>query len=398
MRTTRRCFLRRSLQAGLVCSPLVASKAANAGRTCRQNLGAIYDAVIAYRGKYGRLPPRLSTLVTAGLIDRRLLICPVLVSNGLNRPSNASVVDNLADDPLTRYQWEFSPSQSQRHEKQRIIGAGDWVPMVRCGEHSDNEGNSHLNLALNGAVFSSGILWETRLRHIVPFPYLGTGKIMQENPVVPLRERIPPRATESGTRQIDLGPAFNGAFTDSWPEGYEGEQAPEILKLGGERRLWNHGGIEFELRGVVQLEGKSAAAAHPEVNEPRFPYAAQPLHCDAETEVFHILCGVVRSQSAGTPAAIVSLEGANGERLRLELRHGVHLVHGAALSEAGGAAIAWSRPRPGILSKSGKNPDTAALSLSHVTWPLGRKFHIRRIILEAAESACYPFFCAVTVE
>lgn len=396
MALTRRKLLKGLAQTGLFSGALDSQAALRGRRSCRQNLGAIHDAVMAFKKETGGLPPGLTALVTAGFIDRRLLICPLLAENGLNRPGNQSLVSSLPNDRLTLYQWEYTPDQVTRHEKQRMVGAGDWVPMARCGEHPDEEGNSHLNLALNGSIYASRTLWEFQLRDLIPFPYLFSAKIINENPVVPMVERIPGRSPHADARQLDLGSAFNSALTDSWPEGYEGEQAPEILALGGGRQLWDHEGAVFEIRGLVQLEGTRAAAAHPEFNEARFPSVRKLPEWNIETGEIHLLCGVIREQAPGTAAATVSVETSTGAVLSLDLRHGVHVSHGASLKTPGGATIAWSRPRPEVLVKARGSPDTAALSLSHVVWPLGGRMGIRRLIFKAADSACYPFLCAVT--
>jgi hypothetical protein len=396
MRCSRRNVLRTVL-GGVAFSQMSALQgwSAQSVRACEQNLRTIFDAVKHYQQLRGQLPTSLSALVPAGLIDRRLLVCPSLVGSGLNSPSNRWQVDNLGPDPLTRYQWEFSNEQAARHEKQRKIGAGDWVAMVRCSEHSGPEGASHLNLALNGAIYWSGLEWEHALREIIPYPYLTSKKALNEEPLIPLAERIPLRAPQSTAAQLDLGGAFNSALTDAWPEGWDGEQAPDLLALGGNNRLWSHEGITFELRGVIQLEGAAAAAVHPEVKEARFPHASRSIECTVETDCLHLLAGVIKACDATTVAGKVTLEDVHGDKFELLLQHGAHVAHGAVLSSPKSSQIAWSRPRP-QLNFGKSDPDTAALSVSHVVWPLGRKVMVRRLMFRADQSACYPFLLAVT--
>lgn len=298
---------------------------------------------MGYRADHGELPPNLTTLFRERRIDPRLLICPVHATRGTNRPSDTYLRDGLANDPMTLYIWEFSPEYAAWKERQRAIGAGDWVPIVRCREHSNPEtGFTQLNLSLGGAVYPSGQDWEYQLRQFVPHSYLASIAISQRGEVIPLRDRIPGRLSESKASQVDLGPAFNAAMADPWPEGWQGEEVPE-LSNGQEGRIWRVNGHDFEVRGVVQIEGRRAAAAHPNLKEPRFPFAMQPLPVDFEATTLHLLCGAINEQAKGTVAGRLLATDDSGETHQLILKYGTQVAHGPELEAPENAKIVWAR-------------------------------------------------------
>ena len=404
---SRRRFVASAASVYLAPLPFGALAPAAEGRRCEQNLRAIHDAVTAYRNSRGHLPRNLTALVIDGFIDSRLLMCPVLLGSGTNRPSQLGLRDNLKDDPMTLYIWEFPGGKSELHERQRQIGAGDWVPIVRCREHPvPGSRLNHLNLSLGGGIYRSGTDWEHQLRHIIPYPYLKAKAILGAEPLVPLIERIPPRSPAATAQQIDLVAAFNAALTDPWIEGEEGEETPDLLKLGGDQRLWKIGGQAFELRGVVQLEGRGAAAVRParrgrdHSSEPRFPFASSVVETDVLASQLHLLCGAIRYPNRLKPEpdlvkdrviGRVLVVDESGNEVTLDLRHGRHVVHGDALAKSEHASLVWTRQLD--------DPDcVGARSISHVVWPLGGERRIREIRFEASDSEYYPFLIAITAE
>lgn len=368
-------------------------------QTCEQNLRAIHDAVIIRRRMRGRLPDSLSELSSAGLIDPELLICPMHKQAGTNRPANAHDANNFADDPLTLYNWQFGGRTDTQtgfllrdlHERQARMGLGDWVPIVRCDQHPKENGDTHLNLTLGGAIFPSSKIWEFRLRHLLPYPYLRAKAIVTPEPLIPLRDRIPPRSSDSGKSQIDLGMAFNGALSDPWPEGYPGEEAPEILRRRGPDGLWQLNGTAFEIRGVVQLEGRGAANTHKECPEARFPAASREITVETEAAQIILLAGVIRDQPAGTLAATLTITIDSGQRLEFPLRHGIEISHAGNFADSRDIKMVWSRATP-------LPQDTAARCLSMITWKFGKKVRIRSLKFSAGDAASYPFLLAATVE
>jgi hypothetical protein len=159
--------------------------------------------------------------------------------------------------------------------------------------------------------------------------------------------------------------------------------------LGGEKRLLEHDGASFEIRGVVQIEGTAAADVHIDQKEARFPFSMRPAGMDLRGDRLHLLCGVLKSQPAGTEAARLVATDESGEKLELVLRHGMHVAHGSALSDPQGASIVWSR-------EQANKQDTGVRSVSHVVWPLGRQRRIVKLEFHNAATACYPFLLAVS--
>ena len=305
------------------------------------------------------------------------------------------LLNGLLEDPWTFYKWEWlRRPQAELHERQRLMGAGDWVPLVRCDQHRDGEGNDHLNLSLGGGIYPSGVNWEYRLRHLVPYPYLWAKPLIGQEPLVPLAQRILGRASGATSRQVDLGGVFNAALSDPWVEGYSGDEAPELLEMGGQNRLLEHGGFRFELRGVVQLEGSMAVKTHRELEknqteEARFPLRMRALKVSQETSELHVLTGVILGEPVGTEAGILTLTMEDGGTSRLVLRHGMEVAHEVFLTNPEAASLVWKRERGGRSAY-------APRSVSHVVWPLGGVRRIVAISFEATASASSPFLLALT--
>jgi len=373
-------------------------------RTCKQNLQVIHEAVGRYRKKFGSFPPTLSTLVYDGLLDRSLLICPVHRNRGTNSPSDDWLTGGLQSDPLTLYSWKYGDDEvGIRSRRQERMGVGGWTPMVQCSEHLDEgevDGDSHLNLCLNGGIFHSSGSWEFKMRHIVPYPYLVAEALIEGKDERSLRERIPKRSPDATAAQIDLSDQFNGALDDPWPEGYPHEATPDLLAKGGENRLWRIGDVDFEIRGVVQIEGTTAATSHSQSFEPRFPFAMKPIERRFDAERLHLLCGVLGKIDKDDPVATILVTYEGGEQ-DLVLRYGQHVRHDWELDDDGSTAeVVWRKHRdPPAPPLPEKAADVGLRSVSLLTIPLGDSAKtVKKIEFVAADTACYPLLLAITAE
>jgi hypothetical protein len=245
---------------------------------CSRNLKAIYDAIEAYRTDHNQeVPNWLSDLVPQYLNDAGLLICPV------SRRTGRTEAPLLADPHISSsYLYEFcpvplgamapnSPKSTRRDWKRRQMDlVGPIVPIVRCRNHS-----GVLNLAFDGRIYESPPSWETLLTNRIPLAKLTAGKIFagspnaastnfsltSAKPATKAAEKtnsaglFPKRDAEAGKQLLDLSAFYNAALSESWQGGTENDLS--ALPVG----LHKLGGIEFDVRGIVQLRGKSPSAA-----------------------------------------------------------------------------------------------------------------------------------------
>jgi hypothetical protein len=230
--------------------------------SCVRNLKVIYDAIQSYQYDHKDLPNWLSDLVPDYISDPNVLICPVCRRTG--RTETAA----LADPKLAcSYLYEFSPTpvgavvsgqtpHTRREWKRRQMGlVGSGVPIVRCRHH-----NPMLNLAFNGNVYESSAQWELNFTNRIKpeeltvrsvFGEQDTGQETPELPAPVTREivnRTPDPAVPG--HWIDLSGFYTATLDEDW-QGIPGDDLGSLPK-----GLQSFGGIEFNLRGIIQLRGK----------------------------------------------------------------------------------------------------------------------------------------------
>jgi hypothetical protein len=228
---------------------------------CTRNLNVINDAIQAYQFDHKDLPNWLSDLVPDYLSDGNVLICPVC------RRTGRTETPPLADPKLAcSYIFEFcpvpvgspragEPRHTRRDWKRRQMGlVGSAVPMVRCRHH-----NPVLNLGFNGSVYESPAQWELVFTNRIKSAELTVGAIFNEKESA--EETPAPRTGAAGAvghpdtagraRSIDLKGFYTSTLTEAW-QGMRGDDLASLPK--GVQRF---GGVEFDVRGIVQLKGRS---------------------------------------------------------------------------------------------------------------------------------------------
>jgi hypothetical protein len=126
---------------------------------------------------------------------------------------------------------------------------GSAVPIVRCRHH-----DPMLNLAFNGTIYESPSQWETIFTNRIRAAQLSVNAIFggeaaereMPTPVVSTQ-----RDPHPANRSIDLSRFYNSTLEESW-QGRPGDDLASFPK--GVQSL---GGVEFDVRGIVQLQGKS---------------------------------------------------------------------------------------------------------------------------------------------
>ena len=253
-----------------------AALAAEEKESCTRNLRVIFDAIQAYQFDHKDLPNWLSDLVPDYLSDGNVLICPVC------RRTGQTEQPPLADPKLAcSYVFEFSPvpigsitgepKHTRREWKRRQMGlVGSGVPLVRCRHH-----NPMLNLAFNGNIYESPPQWELLFTNRVRAAELTVRAIFGpeaiDDPVAtPSVSAAGPQAAgpEQGSGStIELTDFYNSKLQEAW----QGKPGDDLSALPEGRQIF--GGIAFDVRGIIQLKGKSSSLS-------RFPAEVKgiPVH------------------------------------------------------------------------------------------------------------------------
>ena len=242
-------------------APQAPDSASEEKEACIANLKAIYQAIQAFQADHKDLPNWLSDLVPQYLPDANVLICPVC------RRTGETEAPPLADPKIAAsYLFEFcpvpldaastnAPIRTRRDWKRRQMGlVGSAVPIVRCRHH-----RPVLNLGFDGVIYESPTSWELAFTNRVSLDSLMPSRLFaNESPPAPkpqARPHFPARDPNAGPELLDLTGYYNAALTDSWHGGTGNNLA--ALPTG----LQTFAGVEFDVRGIVQLGSKSPSAS-----------------------------------------------------------------------------------------------------------------------------------------
>ena len=325
---------------------------------CRKNLGAIYQAIQAYRAENKDLPAWLSDLVPRFLKDPNTLVCPVVKKTG-------AVNDFGIQDPniSTAYTYEFSDTvipdviqvgatRTMEDWKRRQMGlVGSRVPMVRCHHHE-----RVLNLDFDGRIYESGVAWEAELAQVIDPVDLSAGRIFASETAhaAALRARaaIPPRDPKTPANLIDLSRFYNASLAESWHQNEPGDPPANDLEWLP-RGVQKFGGVEFDTRGVIQLSSR-------QLKHPRFTSGIRNVRIDRKAERLHFLHGTGWSAPEGTPVAHVIIRLANGDKHQFTIRYGTHvsdwIAQAGEPADSENSAVVWT----------GRSPATDSQTLLHI--------------------------------
>lgn len=265
---------------------------------CIRNLTMIYEAIQAYRAEHKDLPNWLSDLVPQYISDANVLICPVC------RRTGQAETSALADPKIpSSYFFEFcplplgreapgNPGRTRREWKRRQMGmVGAVVPLVRCRHHGVT-----LNLAFDGKIYESPGTWEVLWTNIVNPADLTPAKIFAAAPKSgdPAKPAAPSpvlrferRDPNAKANLINLTDYYNAMLTESWHGTSQTSNDLSSLPTG----LQSFAGVEFDIRGIVQLGSKSDSVA-------RFPTQIKGIHIRQKCQRLHFL----HALAFGTPA------------------------------------------------------------------------------------------------
>jgi hypothetical protein len=366
---------------------------------CIRNLKLIYQAIQAYRVDHKDLPNWLSDLVPQYISDANVLICPVCKRTG---QAETSV---LSDPKIpSSYFFEFCPvpldksapadehGRTHRDWKRRQMGlVGSVVPLVRCRHH-----DTVLNLAFDGTVYESPVMWEELLTNRVNMADLTPAKLFtgDPKPSPPARGSrqsptlsFPHRAPATKSALLDLTPYYNAMLTESWHGGSKNDLASLPT---GEQTL---AGTAFDVRGIIQLAGKAEASK-------RFPAQIRGIKVHQKCERLEFLHGVgfgaVTDEGRRVGTYIVHF-ATNQMQLEIPIYYGRDVRNWHTLAEEKPA------PKELTVAWTGANGMTQAanntIRLFKTTWVnVAPGVEIESIDYVSAMGQPAPFLIAITAE
>jgi hypothetical protein len=234
---------------------------------CRARLRKISEAINAYREERKSLPNWLSDL-TSTYIDPKLLVCPYVEKISDLQSWRMGIRGDVFQDPAksTSYSYEFcnyplalwtGVRKTWRDYKQRQMEVlGPDVPIVRCFAH-----DPVLNLAFNGEIYESGKTWESTRYPDFRHEDLHPETLFYQDAPQTRAELLPVRPATLDARFLDLSSHYNAYLDQDWFP-FSANNDLRMLPRG----LQKLKGVEFDLRGVIQLKGAKLLAPYPIVS------------------------------------------------------------------------------------------------------------------------------------
>lgn len=385
---------------------------------CRRNLQLIHDALGTYQRMNGSWPRRLSDLA-GQYVAPEVLICPQCVQRRVFRVRDLDLLNIAQADSQTVYKWELNTMQEavgvadktwlDWKKRQRLTAVGDAVPMVRCDQHEISGEMVHLNLSFGGDVYISGAYWEEVFRDLLAMPYLSTPRqVFAAVDRIPARVAVRPMGATP--RHIDLGPMATALPGDPWQDGTSTDTMASLVESAGSSGLWVHQGIGFDVRALVQLDGRRLHKDEKVTGRNELFYPTQPVSIPVGLpgHRLHVLGGAVFAAPVGEEIGGLIVTYSGGAAQRIPWRYGVDVRDGWTDSVTGQEEthLAWTADGftpevPGVPKRTGP------LKVYHLVADLERPNETIQA-LEFFSSATHPdpakrhvsgpFLLAVTLE
>ena len=360
---------------------------------CKRQLNIIYGAIQQYREQHGsKLPDKLSDLTPEFIHNPDVLVCPYVQKRGGLRTWKKRFHEHAPDphtsysyemppEPLDSFHWRGLPKKTWRDFKERQAEQfGPVVPIVRCLDH-----RPCLNLAIGAQIYESEEYWEKNFSqddHLLTVANLFRIPASER----PLSSRdFPPRDPKAGPRLLDLTAYYNGNLTNGW-QGFGGNHLAS-LPAG----IQKFDGVEFDVRGLIQLRGTEVPAA--------FPNRVRGIAVGRKCGRIHFLHAASFPYESDTVQASYVFHYANGAVQEFRVVYGQHIADWwrkrADVSTLTKATIAWT----------GENEASKAygmaLGLYHTAWenPL-KDVEIATVTFDAGSKPFLagPFVLAITLE
>lgn len=199
----------------------------------------------------------------------------------------------------------------------------------------------------------------------------------QTTPPVPA-PRFIKRSEQAPPECIDLTRHYNAWLWDGWH--FDGGHGPSLRDFPAD--LPRFGGVLFDVRGLIQLSGKRSAI--------RFPARVEGIEVNQNARQIHFLHATGWMVPDGTTVANYVVNYVDNVRQEILIRYGAHLRewHGRSdpTSAISAGTLAWET-------------DVGKRRLYESTWVNPRPgVKIETLDLISAETDCFPFLVAITVE
>jgi hypothetical protein len=362
---------------------------------CKANLQKIYEAIKAYEKDHKDLPNWLSDLVPDYLADVNVLTCPVCKRTGrIEGPP-------LADPKIAAsYLFEFcpvplgtlapkAPTKTRRDWKRRQTQVlGPEVPLVRCRHH-----RPVLNLDQDGKIYESGTAWELNFTNRVSRGELSASRVPGDEPeaAVKVKELIkveaPARDPNARKQLLDLSSFYNALLPESW----HGSTGNDLGALSP--GFHTFGGVEFDVRGIVQLACKTPSAA-------RFPEQVKDIKLQQKCKRIHFLhsagWGTVADEGKQIGSYFVQFAD-NQTRLEIPIIYGKHMRNWHFLpgepASADDLMVVWTGENA-VSKRAGRS-----IRLFMTTWTnIVPDAVIESITFTSSMEKAAPFLVAITVD
>ena len=371
--------------------------AAEDKEACMKNLKVIYEAIQTFQAEQHDLPNWLSDLVPQYLADMNVLMCPVC------RRTGQTESPPLADPKLPcSYLFEFcpvplgglatnAPNRTRREWKRRQMGlVGSQVPVVRCRHH-----RPVLNVAFDGRIYESPTSWEAIFTNRVSAGELSAARIFagEPGPAGNARKksggarRFPARAPGARKQLLDLTSFYNAGLRESW----HGNKSNDLAVLP--KGLQRFGGVEFDVRGIIQLCSQTPAST----NYPAL-VMGMPVHQPCPRLHFLHAAGFGSPADDGKQIGTYVVHFATNQmRLEIPIGYGreVRNWHSQAGEPAApeGLTVAWQGENA-VSKRAGRS-----IRLFLTTWTNpAPALEIESIDFVSSMAGPAPFLIAITVE
>jgi hypothetical protein len=265
--------------------------------------------------------------------------------------------------------------------------AGSVVPIVRCRHH-----NPVLNLAYDGKIYGSSVMWEELLTNRIDPQQLSAEKLFppQAKTNGPQKKPAPklnfPRRDPRGTsNEVNLVKYYNAMLTHSWHGGTNNNLAtlPEGLQTLA--------GVQFDVRGIVQLGSKSSLLKG-------FPAQVKNIQIHQKCQRLNFLHAVAMG-TLGDEGKIVGSYivhyTTNKMRADIPISYGQDVRDWHVLPKekpASDLTIAWTGTNAG-------DPSIRNIRLFKTTWTnITPDIEIESIDYVSAMGTAGPFLVAITTE
>jgi hypothetical protein len=194
---------------------------------------------------------------------------------------------------------------------------------------------------------------------------------------------VPPRVISASRKCIDLSDHYNARLDDDWLG-----QRWTLAKF--QPGLQTLGGIEFDVRGAIQL---SPANAQPTTS--RFSPEVRGISVSQSSARLHFLHGCINRSTPGIRVALYLIHYANGERVEVPVVYGEEvrdtLFVRKSPTQAANASIVWQTDCDQLAGH--------ALRLFHFAWKNPYpNIEIRHVDFLSGLSSSTPFLVAITAE